>query len=671
MKKSWVAGCLLPAVQVKRRRYPAGVKERSILLVLAMFISASGLAAVAAVPDNLVVEGIPPHPTAKQQEVSRYLEFRTAAMQSWHPSRREMLITTRFADSPQLHLVRHPGGARRQLTFSAEPIANARFQPGPGNYLVFSQDSGGGEFFQLYRYDLADGRTTLLTDGKSRNTAPHFSKSGSRLAWSSTRRNGKDVDLWIMDPLKSDSARLLYQGEGGGWNISDWSEDEKSLLVGNYRSINESALYVLETASGLLNPLTDHNRKADERIAYSDGRFSPDGKTVYCTTDRGGEQHRLVRIDVASKVQTWLTPDPKWEVEFLELSPDGKVLAVVSNEDGVSVLRFLDSRTGKVRSEPKLPRGVIGGLDWHRNGRDLGFTLAHAGAPSDAYSVDVRTGVVTRWTESETGGLDASKFPNPELVRVQSFDGLAVSGFLYRPNPVKFPGARPVIINIHGGPESQARPIFQGRNNYFLEELGIAILFPNVRGSYGYGKTFLTLDNGMKREDSVRDIAAFLDFIGRDKALDAKRVAVTGGSYGGYMTLACLTHYSDRLRCGVDVVGISNFNTFLENTQDYRRDLRRVEYGDERDPAMRAFFEKISPLRQVARIRVPLLVVQGKNDPRVPLTEAEQMVRAVREQGGVCWYLMAKDEGHGFGKKKNADFQFLSTILFFEEHLLK
>jgi len=640
----------------------------SLFVIMPLFAASP---AEPAFPENLVVEGIPPHPAAKQREVSRYLEFRTAALQSWHPTRREMLVTTRFADSAQLHRVSHPGGARRQLTFFPEPVANARFEPGAGKFIVFSQDTGGGEFFQLYRQDLADGRSTLLTDGKSRNTAPHFSKSGRSLAWSSTRRNGKDVDLWIMDPLKPESARMLYQNEGGGWSITDWSDDERTLLVGNYRSINESALYLLELASGRLSPLTPSTGKSGEKIAYSDARFSPDGGTVYCTTDRGGEQHRLARIDVATRTQSWMTPDPKWEVEYFELSPDGRTMAVVSNEDGVSVLRLLETKTGKVRLEPRLPAGVIAGLEWHQNGRDLGFTLAHANSPSDTYSLDAKTGVLTRWTESETGGLDASKFRTPEIVRVKSFDGLTVSGFLYRPDPTKFPGRCPIIVSIHGGPESQARPVFQARNNYYLDELGVAILYPNVRGSAGYGKTFLTLDNGLKREDSVKDIAAFLDFIGRDSALDGQRIAVMGGSYGGYMTLASLTHYSDRLRCGVDIVGISSFVTFLANTQDYRRDLRRAEYGDERDPTMRAHLEKISPLNNVAKIRVPLLVVQGKNDPRVPVSEAEQVVRAVRAQGGTCAYLMAKDEGHGFAKKKNADFQFLSTILFFEEHLLK
>ncbi|HSH93221.1 MAG TPA: prolyl oligopeptidase family serine peptidase, partial [Roseimicrobium sp.] len=328
------------------------------------------------------------------------------------------------------------------------------------------------------------------------------------------------------------------------------------------------------------------------------------------------------------------------------------------------------TRTGKEIAAPKLPVGIVANLEWHKNGRDLAFNLTSARSPYDVYSVDVQSGKVDRWTESETGGLVVDSFSEPELIPMKSFDGLAISAFIYRPDPKKFPGKRPAVISIHGGPEGQATPGFQARYNYFLNELGVAIIYPNVRGSAGYGKTFLTLDNGFKREDSVKDIGTVIDWIQKDAGLDAKRVAVMGGSYGGYMTLASLVHYSDRLRCGIDIVGISNFVTFLENTQDYRRDLRRVEYGDERNPMMREFQLKISPNKNVDRIKVPLFVVQGANDPRVPLSEAEQMVKAIKDQGGKVWYLMAKDEGHGFAKKANADFQFLSMILFLRENLL-
>ena len=245
-----------------------------------------------------------------------------------------------------------------------------------------------------------------------------------------------------------------------------------------------------------------------------------------------------------------------------------------------------------------------------------------------------------------------------------------ISGFLYRP-PAKFKGKRPIIVNIHGGPEGQSRPGFLGRNNYYLNELGVALLYPNVRGSTGYGKTFLQLDNGFKREDSVSDIGALLDWIATQPDLDKDRVMVSGGSYGGYMSLAVATKYSDKIRAAIDIVGISNFVTFLEKTEGYRRDLRRVEYGDERDPKMREFLLKISPVNNAQNIKKPLFVVHGQNDPRVPLNEAQQIVATVQKNNVPVWYLMAKDEGHGFSKKKNIDFQFYATVMYVKEYLLK
>jgi dipeptidyl aminopeptidase/acylaminoacyl peptidase len=639
-------------------------------------LRAIGLACMSAtvfaqIPDNLVVEGIPPIPAALKRDTSRYLEFRTATFAAWHPTRREMLIGTRFSDTLQLHAVAQPGGARRQWTFSSEPVAGGQFEPRQGRFVVFSQDVGGGEFYQLHRLDLAEGKTTLLTDGRSRNGNARFSRDGHWLFHNSTRRNGRDTDVWRMDPQKPDSAELILEVSGGGWAVLDVNEDGSQVLVQNRRSITDSELHLLTVATRKLSKLTPNRERV---VSYGSARFSRDGRSVFATTDLDSEFLHLVRIDVASGNLTPLgsntSKSPAWDVEAFEVSPDGEQLAFVSNENGSSRLSLVKLGSGKVRALSGIPTGVMTGLEWHENGRDLGFSLAHAQSPSDAYSVDVKTGRLTRWTESETGGLPAKAFREPELITIPSFDQLKVSAFVYRPDPQRFPGKRPVAVIIHGGPESQSRPGFMARYNYFLNELGIALVVPNVRGSAGYGKRFLTLDDGYLREDSVKDIGAFLDWIGTDSGLDPARVSVMGGSYGGYMTLASLVHFSDRLRCGVDVVGISNFVTFLTNTQEYRRDLRRVEYGDERDPRMRAHLEKISPLNQVDRIRVPLMVVQGKNDPRVPLSEAGQMVKAVRAQGQTCAYLMAKDEGHGFAKKPNADFQFLSTIQFLQEHLL-
>jgi dipeptidyl aminopeptidase/acylaminoacyl peptidase len=467
---------------------------------------------------------------------------------------------------------------------------------------------------------------------------------------------------------------MIAEMDKPGWYISDWSPDDARLLVGEYISANESYLWIMDVASGGKDLLTPRVEGPD-KIAYGGGLFSADGRSIYLTHDKGGEFQQLVHMDLESKKETVLTAHIPWDVEGFDLSKDGRRLAFVTNEDGVNILHLIDTSTHKEIPAPKLPAGQVSRLHWHDNNKDLGMVISSAKAPSDVYSVDMSSGEVHRWTESEAGGLNTATFVEPELIRWKSFDGRTISGFLYKPDGAKHPGKRPVIINIHGGPESQFRPGFMGRQNYYLNELGVAQLFPNVRGSSGYGKSFLKLDNGYQREDSVKDIGALLDWVagpeGRKANLDPDRIMVAGGSYGGYMTLAVSVHYPERIRCSVDVVGISNFVSFLERTEAYRRDLRRAEYGDEREEKMREFLTSISPLTNAAKINKPLLVIQGANDPRVPIYEAEQIVETVRKNGGTVWYLMAKDEGHGFAKKRNADFQFYVVSMFVREFLLK
>jgi dipeptidyl aminopeptidase/acylaminoacyl peptidase len=618
--------------------------------------------------ENLVLEGIPPIPAELAQTVDRYTQFRSARLTSWHPTRREMLIATRFADTPQVHLVKFPLGSRRQLTFFAERVGGATYQPTQGNYFIFSKDIGGNEFNQNYRYDLATGDVTLLTDGKSKNSRGAWSNRGDRMIYTSTRRTGQDTDFYSIEPTKPQTDRLLSTVTGGGWGISDWSPDDRQALVQEYVSVNESYLWLMDTQSGEKKLITP--KGGPEKIAYQGGVFSKDGKGLYVVTDRESEFSRLTYIDLATFQPTYLTTQIPWDVEEIDLSADGKHLAFVTNEDGAGVLHIWDTATQQLRSLPQLPVGLILGISWHRNNQDLGFTLVSARATADVYSFNLTTNRIDRWTESETGGLNTDNFAEAQLIRWPSFDRKMISGFLYRP-PAKFTGKRPVIIDIHGGPEGQSRPTPLGRGNYYVNELGVAMIFPNVRGSSGYGKTFLKLDNGVLREDSVKDIGALLDWIATQPDLDKDRVLVTGGSYGGYMSLAVAVHYSDRIRAAIDIVGISNFVSFLERTEGYRRDLRRVEYGDERDPKMREFLLKISPLNNADKIKKPLFVIHGKNDPRVPLNEAEQIVATVRKNQVPVWYLMAKDEGHGFGKKKNADFQFYATVMFIKENLLK
>jgi dipeptidyl aminopeptidase/acylaminoacyl peptidase len=617
--------------------------------------------------DNLVVKGIPPIPTSTVEQAGRYTEVRNASLADWHPRQREMLVLTRFADTNQLHLVKMPGGARTQLTFFPDRVAGARFQPTAGDYFVFRKDIGGGEWFQLYRYDLASGDITLLTDGKSRNLGELFSHAGDRLVYTSTRRNHQDTDLWIINPAEPKSDRMLLQLEGGGWQPVAWSFNDKQVLLLEEISANEGYLWLVDVAAGQKKLLTP--KGGAERVYYGGGPFSNDGRGIYTATDKDSEFQRLAYVDLATGRHEYLTSDIPWDVEDIALSEDGPTLAFVSNENGASVLHLMDTATRKRKPAPKLPLGIIGNVRWHKNSRDLGFTVDSARSPQDVYSLDTQTGQLSRWTTSESGGLNAQNFAEPQLIKWRSFDGREISGFYYRP-PARFTGKRPVIVNIHGGPEGQYRPGFIGSWNYYITELGAAMIMPNVRGSTGFGKSFLKLDNGMNRDHTFKDINALLDWIQQQPDLDSSRVMITGGSYGGLMTYAVATFYNDRICCSVPVVGITSLVTFLEHTEAYRRDLRRVEYGDERDPQMRAYMGKIAAFNNADKIRKPLFAVVGKNDPRVPYTESVQMMDKLRQSRTPVWFLIANDEGHGFAKKKNRDFQFYSTIMFVRTFLL-
>ncbi len=623
--------------------------------------------ATIAPPEGIVTEGVPKIAVTLVDTAGRYSENRAAFVTDWHPQRREMIIGTRFGNTYQTHLLKMPGGARQQLTFFSEPVYGGRFQPTAGEYMVFQKDIGGGEWYQMYRYDTASGNSTLLTDGKSRNIQGPWSTKGDRIAYTSTRRTGQDTDLWVIDPSDPKTDRLVTQLKGGGWEPADWSPDDTKILVNEGISVNETYLWLFDVASGERTELTP--RSASEKVAYSNPRFSRDGKGIYFTSDNNSEFQQLRYLDLSTKQSKVLTSNTPWDLDEFALSWDGKSIAFLTNEEGLSVLHLMDAGTGKELAVPKMPFGQLSGLIWHRNNKDLAFSLSSATSPGDCYSLDVTSGKLDRWTMSESA-VKTDAFREPELVRWKSFDGKTISGFLYAP-PAKFMGKRPVLIEIHGGPEGQSRPEFLGRNNYFLNEMGIAVIEPNVRGSTGYGKTFTKLDNGFLREDTYKDINALFDWISAQPQLDASRIAVTGGSYGGHMTLAVSTFYSGRIRCSVDIVGMSNLVTFLEHTEGYRRDLRRVEYGDERDPKMREFLERIAPMNNIEKIKKPMMVVAGKNDPRVPVSESDQIVAALKRQGTPVWYVMAKDEGHGFQKKPNQDYQFYATIEFLQEYLLK
>lgn len=622
---------------------------------------AATAAPAAAKPAALVADGIPAVPLDLVDATRPYMEFRTAGFVDWDPVTKAMLISTRFGNVSQLHSVKGPGMARTQISFEPEPLSGT-FLPGDGT-MVVAKDKGGNEFYQLYT--MKNGKLTLLTDGRSRNGLNAVSQDGKWIAYSSTRRNGTDNDLYVMDPRDPSTNRLVKEVTGGGWALAAFTPDKKNAVVANYVSVTKTDLYWLDLASGAMKPIGDHKKS----IAYGGGRIAPDG-TLWVTSDEGSDFQRLGTLDPKTGKFTAKSPEPKWDVETFDIADDGSFIAYTINEAGVYKLKLMDPKSGAVREVTGLPKGTIGGVDIAPWGA-IGLTVSSAKVPADAYSVDPQSLAVTRWTFSETGGLDPAVNVEPEFVEVKSFDGELVSGFLYRPDPAKFPGKRPLIVNIHGGPEGQSTPGFRGRTNYLLNELGVAVFYPNVRGSTGFGKRFVSLDNGpFLRENSVKDIGAFLDRLEGDAAIDKDRIAVQGGSYGGYMCYATAIRYGGRFKAADCIVAISNFVTFLENTQSYRRDLRRVEYGDERDPKQRAKLLEISPLTQIDKLAIPLLVVTGANDPRVPKSEADQAVAAVRAKGRSAWHLVGMNEGHGFGKKENADYQFWVELMFWKANLL-
>ena len=649
------------------------------LLCVSMFS-----ALVTAAPDapqreevgNRFSENIPPIPATLIDQLNRYQNTRGAVVAGWLGTDC-LLISTRFAETNQAHRVCEPLGMREQLTFYTEPVAS--LVPGPAvsarKGFIFSRDAGGDEFSQLYWYDLDTRATALLTDGKrSQNSDPLFSADGNLLAYTSTSRTGKDHDIWIRD-MQTGTAKAVVT-EGGAWSALDFSPDGKRLLVAKYVSINESYPGEIDLESGKLRMFPVDGGKA----AFGKFRFAGKDNAVYFVSDepfkgKPSEFRTLRYHDPVSGDFRQLSGAIPWDINALEISDDGTYLAFASNEDGIDILHVLSLPEQREITLPTLPVGLIGGMSFAPDGKQLALTLNSATSPSDAYVINLADASMTRWTRSEVGGLDTATFVSPTLIRFPSFDKVkgkprTIPAFYYKPENAAAANKVPVVINIHGGPEGQATPYFSATTQYMVKELGVAVIYPNVRGSTGYGKSFLRLDNADKREDSVRDIGALLDWIAAQPELDADRVAVFGGSYGGYMVLATMTNYPERIKAGVDVVGISHFGTFLTNTEDYRRDLRRVEYGDERDPQMQKLFERISPLNNAHKIRAPLFVAQGKNDPRVPFTEAEQIVKAVRANEQPVWYLVFNDEGHGFRKKINSDYFTAASMLFLEKFLV-
>ena len=621
---------------------------------------------------HVVLEDVPVIPEDIGEALRRYQNVRSAGLAGWSADGESIYIETRFAEVSQLHRVDRPGGMRRQMTWFDEPVGQVARRPGHER-IAFTMDEGGSEFSQIYLFDPADGSHRMISDGGSRNGALQWSDDGRFLAFQSTRRNGRSNDVWVFD-FESGSGPapelVLEAPDGSWWGPVDFAPDNSKLLVQQYISINDSRIHVVDLESGASERIAGSEENPARNLAYA---FSANGSGIYFGTDVGSEFNKLAFLALSNDAEPEIiTGDIDWSVQGLTLNHARSAGVFATNEGGLTRMYRFDPADKSYREIETIPQGVIGGAEFSPDDTHLGIVVNNARSPSDVHVMEFDTGELERWTFSEVGGLDPEGFVMPELIEYPTFDKVdgeprRIPAFVYRSEE---PGPHPVIISIHGGPEGQARPTFSSTYQLWIERLNAAVVVPNVRGSAGYGKTYLQLDNGMRREDSVRDIGALLDWIAEQPNLDEERVAVYGGSYGGYMVLASSVHYSARLKAAVDIVGISNFVTFLENTQDYRRDLRRPEYGDERDPEMRAHLQAISPLNNVEKIEVPMFVVQGENDPRVPVSEAEQMVAALRAQGSPVWYMNALNEGHGYRKKENRDLFSEATVLFLERYLL-
>ena len=605
-------------------------------------------------PGPAIFDGMPRPDASLAEELRPFLNTRSARFLDWVDDE-TVLIRTRFGSTSQLHTVKGPGSARTQLTFFDEPVFFARSR---GDQIAFLKDSGGNEQYQVHLV----GRPAPITDPNARHDRPLLAASGKRIAFMGNGRNRVNWDIYVaVAPLWE--PRRLLETKAGYWYPLDFSSDEKQLLLQQYISINESRLFLFHLDSAELKPVD----LGTEPVGVSAAQFDRFGPGLLVIADLGSEYRELWRMDAQGQQRESMTDYISFDIERFAQSADGIQLAFSSNEGGLNRISIIDRREGLELDVPSLPVGVVDHLAFSPNDRQIALSLQGAVTPGDVFILDLESpDQWIPWTRSEVGGLSTDDWVEPRIVTFPAGDGLEIPAFLYQPNS---PGPHPVLVDIHGGPEGQFKPRFRADLQYYVSRLGMTVIAPNVRGSSGYGKTYLRMDNGMGRMGSVRDIGALLDWIEGNKELDQDRVVVAGGSYGGFMVLASLVEYPGRLLAGIDRVGISNFVTFLKNTSPYRQDQRRAEYGDERDPAMRGFLLRVSPLTNAHRINVPLLVVQGANDPRVPQSESEQLVGKVRSAGGLVWYLLFTNEGHGIQKKENQLVYYQTVVSFLRQVL--
>ena len=601
--------------------------------------------------------------------IERYLNIRSATSSALSPTGDRIAFLTNISGTPQVWMVSAQGGWPDQMTFFPDRVDFISWSP-DGSGLIFGKSIGGDENAQLYWMPPDGSQIRALTsEPKVRHNFGGWSHDGKKISYGSNQRNRDFFDIYVMD-VATGSSQLIYQQDGSNAPVA-WSVDGRRLVVShaNEQLSLDNDLYLVDIATKTATHLTPHEGAAQ----FSDVRFMPDGHSLLFTTDDKREFQSLAQMDLATR-RVDILDDTQWDVAGIEVSDNGGMLAYTLNREGFSELyvrrlntdgKPLITALGQKGLPVKLPgKGAVGGLSFSRDGRKLALVFNGARFNTDVWIYDVQTRTVNQVTQSSRAGIPQSSFVEPELIHYKTFDERMIPAWYYRPRNTT--NALPVIVSVHGGPEGQALPTFNAADQYFLAR-GYAIMVPNVRGSTGYGKTYTHLDDVQKREDSVKDLAAAVDWLKSSGGADPKRIAVMGGSYGGYMVLAAVTLYPEIWSSAVELFGIANFETNLKRTSGYRRKLREREYGTlEKDLE---FLRSISPIYKVDRIRAPLFVLQGKNDPRVPYTESEQIVKALRDRNRPVEYILFEDEGHGFVKLNNRLFMYPKIVEFLDKHM--
>ena len=593
--------------------------------------------------------------------VARMARVGSAVAPSFSPDGKWVSFISNMSGSPQVWVVPAEGGYPRMVTNGDDPVTQAQWAPA-GDWIAISIAPGGGLNTQVYVLKPDGTGTKLLTQGgKDNNGFDGWTDDGKQIAIDSSRNDPASRDSFMVD-VASGETRQVAKNPGVG-SIDGISRDGKRALLSRLRNRGDNNLYLLDLATGKDSLITKH-----DGVAQFSGELARDGSAAYVASNKDRDLMALGRIKFAADGTPGdieiLAERPDGELDTVRVNEQGTMAALVWNIQGRDELAFYDTVHNKQIAGPKLPGELAGGLRFSKDGSKLAMNISGAAQPTDIWIMDVKTQQFRQLTFSPHPGVDLAALVRPELVTFKSFDGLQLSGWLYRPNGQAGPGA--YVLSFHGGPEGQERAPFRSDYQALLAQ-GIGVFAPNVRGSSGFGKKFVNLDNGELRVNGVKDIKSCVDYLVSNHLADPKRIGITGGSYGGYMTMAGLTEFPDMFAAGVDLFGIVNFMTFFQHTQPWMAAISTVEYGD---PAtQKAMLDRLSPIYKLDRIKAATMVQHGANDTNVPVIEAEQIVKTLKDRGVPVEYILFPDEGHGWRKVPNRIRSTVEMVRFFKEHL--